>query len=263
VRGFARAYFITARFRLKSRNGKCNFEYQIQTMIQPQNINWDVVKDSLNSKGYARLPNLVSEAECDSFQSQYGVESLYRSTIDMQRYRFGKGEYKYFKYPLPEKIQSLRETLYTPLSEVANEWMRQLQIDISYPADHRDLISHCHQQNQRRPTPLILQYQEGGFNTLHQDLYGDVYFPFQVVFALSKQGADYEGGEFVLVEQLPRAQSRARVLYLNQGDALIFTTNFRPVKGTKGYYRAKMKHGISEVTSGRRYALGIIFHDAS
>jgi hypothetical protein len=232
-------------------------------MTQLQDINWDIVKDSLNNKGYARIPKLVSETECDLFKHQYEEESLYRSTIDMQRYRFGKGEYKYFKYSLPEKIQVLREGLYAPLSDVANEWMRQLQIDIAYPAVHQDLIAHCHQQNQRRPTPLILRYHEGGFNTLHQDLYGDVYFPFQVVFVLSKPGTDYTGGEFILVEQLPRAQSRAQVLYLDQGDALIFTTNFRPVKGTKGYYRAKMKHGISEVTSGKRYALGIIFHDAS
>jgi uncharacterized protein len=193
----------------------------------------------------------------------YGDQYLYRNTINMERYRFGKGEYKYFNYPLPLTIQSLRELLYSPLSRLANEWMDKLGLDINFPERHEELVMQCREKHQTRPTPLILKYEAGGFNTLHQDLYGEVYFPFQVVFVLSQEGRDHNGGEFVLTEQVPRAQSRAEVIHLNQGDALIFTTNFRPLKGSRGYYRAKMKHGISEVTKGIRYSLGIIFHDAA
>lgn len=225
-------------------------------------LDWKHIKASLNSKGFACISNVVSVQECDKLQDLYTEGSLYRNVIDMQRYRFGKGEYKYFKYPLPSVIQNLREEFYGPLSEVANEWMDQLQLDLKYPETHRQLIDNCVKHHQVRPTSLILRYEAGGFNTLHQDLYGEVYFPFQIVFVLSEEGEDYEGGEFVLTEQIPRAQSKAVVLRLKKGDALIFTTNFRPVKGVKGYYRATMKHGISEVKSGVRYALGIIFHDA-
>ena len=181
----------------------------------------------------------------------------------MQRYRFGKGEYKYYRYPLPNVVQALREHLYNPLSNIANGWMEKLGIAITFPPQHHELVAACNAKSQSRPTPLILRYETGGFNTLHQDLYGDVYFPFQVVFALSEPGKDYDGGEFVLVENIPRAQSRAEVIKINQGDALIFTTNFRPVKGTKGYYRATIKHGVSPVRAGIRYAMGIIFHDAA
>jgi hypothetical protein len=180
----------------------------------------------------------------------------------MQRYRFGKGEYKYFSYPLPPVIQSLREILYSPLATIANNWMQKLNLDIQFPSRHNDLLQTCKAKHQTRPTPLILRYEHGGFNTLHQDLYGEVYFPFQVVLLLTQKGIDHDGGEFVLTEQVPRAQSRAHVLAANQGDAIIFTTNYRPVHGSRGYYRAVMKHGVSEVTSGIRYSLGIIFHDA-
>lgn len=232
-------------------------------MRDVKTLDWEALVVSLNDKGYARIPSMLSTDECVTLKNGYSNSSLYRSVINMQRYRFGKGEYKYFSYPLPDIIQSLRKEFYHPLSLVANQWMQQLGIEVSYESEHKNFIERCHQHNQLRPTPLILKYEATGFNTLHQDLYGDVYFPFQIVFALSEEGKDYEGGESVLVEQVPRAQSRAEVLRLNLGDALIFTTNFRPVKGTKGYYRAKMKHGISEVKSGVRYALGIIFHDAS
>ena len=180
----------------------------------------------------------------------------------MQRYRFGKGEYKYYSYPLPTCIQSLRTNLYKPLALIANDWMNQLSKEIQFPREHSELIGQCRTKGQLRPTPLILHYETGGFNTLHQDLYGEIYFPFQVVFPLSQVGVDFEGGEFVLVEQIPRAQSKAQVVSLNQGDALIFTTNFRPIKGIIGYYKANIKHGISPLLSGERYALGIIFHDA-
>jgi hypothetical protein len=181
----------------------------------------------------------------------------------MQRYRFGRGEYKYFNYPLPGLLQKIRESFYPSLATLANEWMNRLGIETTFPLHHEELIAECRNKGQNRPTPLMLRYDSGGYNTLHQDLYGEVYFPFQTVFVLSEKGKEYDGGEFVLIEQLPRAQSRAEVIHLNIGDALIFTTNFRPVKGTRGYYRAKMKHGVSPLTSGIRYALGIIFHDAS
>ena len=228
-----------------------------------ESIEWGVQYASLDEKGYTIIPGVLSQQECQQLASLYPNNQLYRATINMQRYRFGKGEYKYFYYPLPTPIQQLRESLYGPLATLANDWMQRLSIEVNFPSQHEELIKQCVTKGQNRPTPLILRYEAGGFNTLHQDLYGEVYFPFQVVFVLSESGKDYEGGEFVLVEQLPRAQSRAEVVKPMQGDALIFTTNFRPVKGSRGYYRAKMKHGISPLTSGTRHALGIIFHDAA
>jgi uncharacterized protein len=227
------------------------------------NLDWASIETSLNNKGYAKLSNVLFKEECEQLTKLYPNPELFRSVINMQRYRFGKGEYKYFNYPLPTIIQQLREGFYKPLSKIANEWMQQLSIDKQFPATHQELIAQCHNHQQPRPTPLILRYEAGGFNTLHQDLYGKIYFPFQIVFVLTQNGSDHEGGELVLTEQVPRAQSKAEVIMPNQGDAVIFTTNFRPVKGTKGYYRANMKHGISEVKSGVRYAMGIIFHDAT
>ena len=226
-------------------------------------INWLSIATSLNERGYALIPGLLTKENCEALVKMYTEPTLYRSIINMQRYRFGKGEYKYFNYPLPATIQSLRENLYSPLSSIANDWMKQLSIETRFPIYHEDLLKACKAHDQVRPTPLILNYQTGGYNTLHQDLYGEVYFPLQVLLMLSQKGTDYEGGEFVLTEQIPRAQSKANVLTPNQGDALIFTTNFRPVKGSRGYYRANMKHGISEVKAGERFALGIIFHDAN
>lgn len=226
-------------------------------------MNWTTIYSGLNDKGFSIVPGVLSPEECMHLSGMYTDKDLYRSVINMQRYRFGKGEYKYFKYPLPPTIQSLRELFYIPLHTLANEWMNQLGIGIRFPAVHQELVDQCKLKNQDRPTPLILRYERGGFNTLHQDLYGEIYFPFQIVFLLNQQGTDHEGGEFVLTEQIPRAQSKVEVLRLNQGDALIFTTNFRPVKGVRGYYRAKMKHGISEVKSGIRFSLGVIFHDAA
>ncbi len=224
-------------------------------------LNWNEINQELNQKGFASIPELLSKEECEQLIHLYSMP-LYRSVINMQRYRFGLGEYKYFNYPLPKTIQTLREEFYPKLAVVANQWSELFAIETKYPSDHSDFISICNKHNQQRPTPLILYYQKGGFNTLHQDLYGEVYFPFQVVVVLAQQGKDFEGGELVMTEQLPRAQSKANVLTPNQGDAIIFTTNFRPVKGTRGYYRSRMKHGVSEIKSGERYALGIIFHDA-
>lgn len=232
-------------------------------MIDLTTIQWDETYLSLHSNGNAVIPSILSKQDCEDLRKQYSNEPIYRSTINMQRYRFGKGEYKYYSYPLPTLIQSLRTNLYKPLAIIATDWMNKLSKEIQFPASHQELVDQCVAKGQMRPTPLILHYDIGGFNTLHQDLYGEIYFPFQVVFPLSQAGVDFEGGEFVLVEQIPRAQSKVQVVSLNQGDALIFTTNFRPIKGIKGYYKANMKHGISPIRSGERYALGLIFHDAS
>lgn len=225
-------------------------------------LDWKNALQPLDATGYSIIPSVLSKQTCEELKGLYPQSEIYRSVINMQRYRFGKGEYKYFSYPLPTVVQKLRATFYPPLSQLANEWMQRLSMDIHFPDSHEELIKHCHQKNQTRPTPLILRYETGGYNTLHQDLYGEVYFPFQVVFMLSEPKKDFDGGELVLIEQLPRAQSKAEVVNLQQGDALIFTTNFRPIQGTRGYFRAKMKHGISPLRTGTRYALGIIFHDA-
>lgn len=221
------------------------------------------IAQDLSTKGFTRLPALITAQECQAFKSFYDEPTRFRSVINMQRYRFGQGEYKYFSYPLPPLIETLRSTWYPLLVPIANNWMQALGIETAFPEQHADFLEQCHAKQQLRPTPLILRYEAGGYNTLHQDLYGEIYFPFQMVIALAQNGRDYEGGEFVMTEQVPRAQSKAEVITLNQGDALIFTTNFRPVKGTRGYYRAAMRHGVSEVRSGIRYALGIIFHDAT
>lgn len=226
-------------------------------------MNWKAIYQSLDERGYATIPSVLSPEECQHLSGLYDDELLFRSTINMERYRFGSGEYKYFDYPLPPAIQALRESLYGPLASFANTWMDHLSIAYRYPITHRELLEECKAKGQTRSTPLMLRYETGGFNTLHQDLYGDIYFPFQVVLVLSEQGKDYEGGEFALVEQLPRAQSRVEVIQPRQGDAVIFTTQYRPVKGARGFYRAKMKHGVSPLKSGTRYALGIIFHDAA
>ena len=230
-----------------------------------QNVNAIISAEALqnlDSYGFVKLASYLSKEECEGLINLYQKENLYRSTINMQRYRFGKGEYKYFSYPLPTIIKELRENFYPQLATIANEWMKRLSVDTVFPNAHAELVEQCNRKQQKRPTPLILKYEEGGYNTLHQDLYGEVYFPFQVVLLLSQPMVDFEGGEFVLVEQLPRAQSKAHVIHLHQGDALIFTTNFRPILGTKGYYKAKMKHGVSPLQAGKRFALGIIFHDA-
>ncbi|MFY0598251.1 MAG: 2OG-Fe(II) oxygenase [Cyclobacteriaceae bacterium] len=230
--------------------------------VKLADVDWKLVSESMNEKGYAIIPKILSDETCAELIENYANESLYRKTVTMERYRFGLGEYKYFCYPLPKVIQTIRETVYPKLAPIANLWMKVLKIDQSFPDTFEELQSICHQSNQLKPTPLILKYGEGGFNTLHQDLYGDVYFPMQVVFFLDDPDKDYSGGEFVLTQQTPRAQSKAIVLKPKKGDMLVFTTNFRPIKGAKGYYRANMKHGVSEVSNGSRHTLGVIFHDA-
>ncbi|MEL7002861.1 MAG: 2OG-Fe(II) oxygenase [Bacteroidota bacterium] len=227
-----------------------------------ERVDWIAVRDSLNDRGYALIPNVISHRDCDRLIAGYNDSTLYRKTISMERYRFGRGEYKYFSYPLPDIIQEAREGLYPKLARVANHWMEVLKRNHRFPDSFEDLRQMCWGAGQRKPTPLILKYEEVGYNTLHQDLYGEVFFPIQSVVFLNQPEAEYEGGEFVMTEQRPRAQSKAMVIKPNKGDLLIFTTNFRPVKGSKGYYQVKMKHGVSEITQGNRHTLGIIFHDA-
>lgn len=225
-------------------------------------LQWSSIAESLNEKGYAVVPEFFTSDECNTLASLYDDASLFRKTVVMERHRFGLGEYKYFNYPLPHTIATVRGSIYPFLSAVANTWMKALNINTVFPKELETLHEQCRANNQMKPTVLILKYGTGGFNTMHQDIYGDVYFPIQAVVMLSQPGEDYTGGEFVLTEQVPRAQSKAIVLKPNKGDMLIFTTNFRPAKGSKDYYRANMKHGISEVHSGKRMAIGIIFHDA-
>lgn len=227
-----------------------------------ESANWQNVSDDLNHAGYAILPGFLDAAQCQSLINMFDQDVGYRKTVIMERYRFGLGCYKYWDYPLPEPVEILRKNLYPKLVPIANHWMKVLRIDTCFPASHQELQATCHAMGQKKPTPLILKYGEGGYNTLHQDLYGDEYFPLQVACFLSEPDTDYTGGEFVLTEQVPRAQSKAVVLKPQRGDMIIFTTNFRPVKGNRGYYRANMRHGVSEVHNGNRHTVGIIFHDA-
>jgi uncharacterized protein len=225
-------------------------------------IDWQRVTGELNQKGYAIVPQFLPNQSCEELIQKYNDSDLYRKTITMERHSFGLGEYRYFKYPLPDLIQTVRGAIYPKLAPVANAWMKMLNMERQFPDTFVELQRLCHDKNQTKPTVLILKYGKGGYNTLHQDLYGDIFFPFQLVFFLNEPDDDYTGGEFVLTQQIPRAQSKAIVLRPHKGDMLIITTNFRPIKGSKGYYRAQMKHGVSEVHNGERHTLGIIFHDA-
>ncbi|WP_439490400.1 2OG-Fe(II) oxygenase [Algoriphagus sp.] len=227
-----------------------------------EEINWNLITDEMHQNGYAILPNMLTDKDCEDLKADYYKADSFRKTVVMERYRFGLGEYKYFDYPLPKRIQQIRTTLYPHLAPIANAWFKALKMDRQFPLEHAELLKQCKENDQQKATALILKYGKGGFNTLHQDLYGDIYFPMQVVLFLNEPDKDYTGGEFVLTEQIPRAQSKAIVLKPKKGDMLVFTTNFRPKKGTKGYYRVQMKHGVSEVRTGERHTLGIIFHDA-
>jgi uncharacterized protein len=225
-------------------------------------INWQTITEEMHEKGYAIIHKLITNLECSELIKGYNNPNAHRKTVVMERYRFGLGEYKYFNYPLPNLIQNIRESVYPKLVPIANAWMKALNIDTVFPEAHQQLLKQCSDNNQTKATVLILKYGKGGHNTLHQDLYGDVYFPIQTVLFLNEPDEDYTGGEFVITQQTPRALSKAIVLKPKKGDMLIFTTNFRPAKGSKGYYRVNMKHGVSEIHSGERHTLGIIFHDA-
>jgi hypothetical protein len=223
---------------------------------------WKIISDELSGYGCAVIKRLLLPEECRRVAGLYPHEERFRSHIHMARHGFGKGEYRYFKYPLPDLIGELRDALYPPLSRIANGWNERMGVDRRYPEQHTDFLKECHQQGQTRPTPLLLQYVAGDFNCLHQDLYGDLAFPLQVAILLSEPGRDFTGGEFVLTEQRPRMQSRAEVVPLGLGDAVAFAVHNRPVKGTKGDYRVNLRHGVSRLRSGMRHTLGIIFHDA-
>jgi len=224
---------------------------------------WQALGGELDSYGCAVLPKLLSPEECRTIAALYCDESHFRSHIHMARHGFGKGEYRYFKYPLPDLLDELRTALYPYLAGLANEWNRRLGIDERYPNNHASFLKQCHDSGQTRPTPLLLQYVAGDFNCLHQDLYGNLAFPIQVAILLSEPGKDFTGGEFVLTEQRPRMQSRAEVVPLRQGDAVAFAVHNRPVQGSKGNYRVNLRHGVSRVRSGMRHTVGIIFHDAT
>lgn len=223
---------------------------------------WQALTGELNNYGCAVLPNLLSAEECRTVAALYPDESHFRSHIHMAQHGFGKGEYRYFRYPLPDLLNRLRTELYPQLAAVANEWNRRMGIEERFPGKHLSFLKQCHDAGQTRPTPLLLQYVPGDFNCLHQDLYGDLAFPIQVAILLSEPGKDFTGGEFVLTEQRPRMQSRVEVVPLGQGDAAAFAVHNRPVQGTKGHYRVNLRHGVSRVRSGMRHTLGIIFHDA-
>jgi hypothetical protein len=223
---------------------------------------WERVTGELDSAGVAVVPRLLDTAACRALVELYAEASLFRGRIVMSRHGFGRGEYQYFRYPLPPVIARLREELYGPLVSVANRWNQRMRVEVRYPASHAEFIERCHGSGQARPTPLLLKYGAGDYNCLHQDLYGEQVFPLQVTVLLSQPAADFEGGEFVLTEQRPRMQSRAEVVALRQGDAVVFAVNQRPVQGTRGVYRVKLRHGVSRVRRGQRYTLGIIFHDA-
>ncbi len=223
---------------------------------------WPRTAASLDVDGYAIMSAVLSPEECLSLAAIYDENERFRSRIIMARHGFGCGEYKYFAYPLPEVVASLRTELYPRLSGVANRWNGAMGIEVRYPDDHAAFLDRCHRAGQTKPTPLLLQYGEGDYNCLHQDLYGEHVFPLQVAFLLSVPGRDFTGAEFVLMEQRPRMQSRAEVVPLGQGDGVIFPVHHRPVRGTRGFYRVNMRHGVSRIRSGRRHTLGIIFHDA-
>ncbi|WP_430425877.1 2OG-Fe(II) oxygenase [Phenylobacterium sp.] len=224
-------------------------------------IDWTAVAADLDAHGCARIAGLLDPAACEAITARYDGDG-YRSTVVMARHGFGRGEYRYYAYPLPEPVQALRTALWPPLAQIANRWNTTLSEAARYPAEHAEYLARCHAAGQVRPTPLVLRYGPGDYNCLHQDLYGEHVFPLQAAILLSEPGRDFEGGEFVLTEQRPRMQSRVEVVPLRQGDAVIFPVHHRPVRGGKGIYRVNMRHGVSRLRAGRRHTLGIIFHDA-
>jgi uncharacterized protein len=225
-------------------------------------LDWTKLTEQLDGFGNAVIEGLLTPDECRAVSSLYPDDRQFRSHVHMARHGFGKGEYKYFKYPLPDLVAGLRAALYPRLATVANAWNERMGVDLRYPEKHAQFLKQCHDAGQTRPTPLLLQYVPGDFNCLHQDLYGDLAFPLQVAILLSEPGKDFTGGEFVLTEQRPRMQSRAEVVPLKQGDAVVFAVHNRPVHGTKGNYRVNLRHGVSRLRTGKRHTVGIIFHDA-
>ena len=226
-------------------------------------VDWTKLALDLDAQGSAVIERLISPQECAALAALYADDALFRSRVVMAKHGFGRGEYKYFSYPLPALIGKLRAALYPHLAAIANRWNGAMGVDVSFPANHAEFIKRCHGAGQRRPTPLLLQYGAGDYNCLHQDLYGEHVFPLQLTILLSEPGRDFTGGEFVLTEQRPRMQSRAEVVPLGRGDAVVFAVRHRPVPGKRGVYRVNLRHGVSRVRSGRRHTAGIIFHDAA
>lgn len=225
-------------------------------------LDWEFVARELEEQGSAVLKAVLSPGECLALASLYPNDGIFRSRVVMSRHGFGRGEYKYFSYPLPAPVAELREALYPRLVPIANQWNAAMNVGVRYPERHSDFLERCHRAGQAKPTPLLLKYGPGDYNCLHQDLYGEHVFPLQVAFLLSEPGRDFEGGEFVMTEQRPRMQSRAMVVPLQQGDGVAFAVHNRPVRGTRGVYRVNLRHGVSRVRSGHRHTLGVIFHDA-
>ncbi len=225
-------------------------------------FDWPAIAADLDTYGAAVLPGVLTSAQCTTLADLYDRD-IFRSHVHMARHGFGRGEYKYFRYPLPDPIETLRTALYPHLAAVANRWNARMDIASRYPLIHSDYLEQCHAAGQLRPTPLLLKYGPDDYNCLHQDLYGDLHFPLQAAILLSQPGIDFTGGEFVLTEQRPRMQSRAEVVPLTQGDMVIFAVSQRPVSGTRGSYRVTLRHGVSRIRSGRRFTAGLIFHDAS
>lgn len=226
-------------------------------------LDWELIGADLDAQGNAILPQLLAPQDCAALAALYGKDDLFRSRVVMGRHGFGRGEYRYFAYPLPQIVADLRIRLYPQLAPIANRWNQAMGIEVRYPDEHAEFIARCQAAGQSRPTPLLLQYGADDYNCLHQDLYGEHVFPLQVAILLSQPGQDFTGGEFVLTEQRPRMQSRAEVVPLRQGDGVVFAVHQRPVRGSRGAYRVNMRHGVSRVCSGHRHTLGVIFHDAN
>ncbi len=225
-------------------------------------LQWDAIERSLDERGYATIPALLASAQCTELAAIYDERERFRSRVVMERVRFGVGEYKYFASPLPPLVAAIRTAIYPHLARTANRWCHAMGGDKPYPADLERFVQLCRRAGQTKPTPLLLRYDAGGYNCLHQDLYGEVAFPLQLTCLLSRTGVDFSGGEFLLVENRPRVQSRGEAVVLEQGEAIVFANNERPVAGSRGHYRVTMRHGVSRVRHGRRFSLGIIFHDA-
>lgn len=226
-------------------------------------IDWQHISEELGAQGHAIIPGLLQSEQCSALAGLYAAKESFRSRVVMSRHGFGRGEYQYFKYPLPDVVATLRSSLYPHLAPIANRWNELLRDEVRYPGEHAQFIARCHEAGQLRPTPLLLQYEAADYNCLHQDLYGEHVFPLQVAVLLSQPGRDFTGGEFVLTEQRPRMQSRAEVVPLGRGDAVVFAVHHRPVQGTRGIYRVNLRHGVSRLRSGHRHTLGVIFHDAT
>jgi hypothetical protein len=243
--------------------GVAELKQRRESTIEPVNeFDWHRIARDLDQQGNAVIEQLLSQQECRALSGLYANDDVFRSRVVMARHGFGRGEYKYFRYPLPDLLSGLRTAVYPHLVPIANRWNEAMKIDVRYPCKHADFVECCHKAGQTRPTPLLLQYETGDYNCLHQDLYGEHVFPLQLAILLSDPVSEFTGGEFVMTEQRPRMQTRPMVVPLRQGDGVVFAVHNRPVQGTRGVYRVNLRHGVSRIRSGRRYTVGVIFHDA-